>query len=185
MPFALVETEDPRAPWTTPEIGDAVAIRGFRGATLALRDPAPVAEILTGVFGYAAAGAEGRLHRYALPGAPAGVVDLLADPDSEPGRQGTGTVHHVAFSVADRAAQARVRARMVAAGLRVTEVIDRDYFHAIYARTPGGVLFEVATETPGFTVDEPLGSLGATLRLPRAHEPDRARIEAALPPLRV
>ncbi len=189
LPFALVETDDPRAPWTTPEIGAAAAIRGFRGVTLALRDPEPVAAILTGAFGYAEAGEAaavgGRLRRLALPGAPAGVVDLLADPAMEPGGQGAGTVHHVAFSVADLAAQARVRARMVAAGLRVTETIDRDYFHAIYARTPGGVLFEVSTETPGFTVDEPLDALGATLRLPRMHEPDRARIEAALPPLRV
>jgi glyoxalase family protein len=94
-------------------------------------------------------------------------------------------VHHVAFAVADDAAQEQVRARLIAAGQRVTPPINRDYFMAIYTRAPGGVLFEVATATPGFTVDEPEAQLGRSLRLPAQHEPARARIEAALPPLTV
>jgi glyoxalase family protein len=105
------------------------------------------------------------------------------DQTLAPGVEGAGSVHHVAFSVPDRAAQLRVRERMQAAGLRVTQQIDRDYFWAIYARTPGGVLFEVATEEPGFAVDEPVEALGTALKLPRQHEPWRAQIEAALSPL--
>jgi glyoxalase family protein len=92
-------------------------------------------------------------------------------------------VHHVAFRVADRAAQGRVRTRLQALGLRVTEAIDRDYFWAIYARTPSGVLVEVATDEPGFTADETPAALGTALKLPRRHEPLRARIEQVLPPL--
>jgi glyoxalase family protein len=185
--FALVETDDRRAPWTTADVGAEVAIRGFRGVTLALRQGEATAAILTDAFGYAPAGeaalGAGRLIRFALPGSASGVVDLHVDPTLAPGVEGAGSVHHVAFSVPDRAAQLRVRERMQAAGLRVTQQIDRDYFWAIYARTPGGVLFEVATEEPGFVVDEPVEALGTALKLPRQHEPWRAQIEAALPAL--
>lgn len=181
--FAIVETDDPRAPWTTDAIGADVAIRGFRGVTLTLRDGAGVGRILRDVFGYAPEGDSEGVTRLRLAGAPAGVVDLNVDPAAAPGGQGVGTVHHVAFSTPDAASQAAVRGRMVEAGLQVTPPIDRDYFHAIYARTPGGVLFEVATDAPGFAVDEPVETLGTSLRLPRRHEPDRARIELALAPL--
>jgi glyoxalase family protein len=116
-------------------------------------------------------------------GAAAGVVDLHVDPALPEGRDGVGVVHHVAFSTPDRATQVEVRERMQAAGLRVTPQIDRDYFWAIYARIPGGVLFEVATDEPGFDTDEPLAHLGESLRIPAQHEHLRARIEAALPPL--
>ncbi len=187
MAFALVETDDPRTPWTTPEIGEAVALRGFHGVTLALREAEATRRILADVFGYALQDArqlEGgaQLIRLRAPG-PAGVVDLHVDPAAPRGREGVGSVHHIAFSTPDRAAQQRVRARMRDAGLRVTEPIDRQYFTAIYSRTPGGVLFEVATDGPGFEVDEPRAALGAALQLPPQHEPMRARIEAALPPL--
>ncbi|SEA75904.1 ring-cleaving dioxygenase [Rubrimonas cliftonensis] len=180
--FALVETEDARAPWTTPEIDPAIAIRGFRGVTLSLSDGAGVGEVLR-LFGYAWEATAPGLTRWRLPGSAAGVVDVRENPDEPQGSDGAGTVHHVAFAVKDRAAQLAVRAAMEAHGLRVTEPIDRDYFWAIYARTPGGVLFEVATDEPGFAVDEPFESLGEALKLPRRHEPLRDRIEAALPPL--
>jgi glyoxalase family protein len=182
--LALIEADDPRTPWIREDIGADVAVRGFRGVTLSLRDGTGAGRVLTDVFGYAPAGDQGGAARFRIAGAPAGVVDILSDPAAPAGRDGAGVVHHVAFSVADGAAQARVRARMEAAGLRVTPPIDRDYFHAIYARTPGGVLFEVATDTPGFAVDEPVDQLGSALKLPRQHAPLRAAIEAALPPLR-
>jgi glyoxalase family protein len=185
--IALVETDDARAPWTTGEVGEAVAIRGFHGVTLALRDGAATAAILTEVFGYREAGTEamggGAVTRLRAVGDRAAVVDLHVDPAMPHGQEGAGTVHHVAFSVPDRAAQDAVRARMVDAGLRVTERIDRNYFWSIYARTPGGVLFEVATDEPGFAVDEPRESLGTALKLPPQHEPLRARIEQVLPDL--
>jgi len=183
LPFAIVEADDPRTPWTTDAVGADVALHGFRGVTLRLRDGAGVARILTKVFGYAHEGDSDGVARLRLPGSPAGVVDLDRDPAAAAGGQGVGTVHHVAFSTPDAGTQATVRTRMAEAGLQVTPPIDRDYFHAIYARTPGGVLFEVATDEPGFTVDEPVATLGASLRLPRRHEPDRARIARTLAPL--
>jgi glyoxalase family protein len=187
LPFAVVETDDPRAPWTTAEIGADVALRGFRGVTLALHDGDGAERVLTEVFGYARAGEAalggGRLIRLRVGDAPAGVVDLHVDPALPEGREGAGVVHHVAFSVPDRAAQKRMQARMAEAGLRVTQQIDRDYFWAIYARIPGGVLFEVATDEPGFDRDEPVERLGESLRLPAQHAHLRARLEAVLPPL--
>ncbi|MGF1660597.1 MAG: ring-cleaving dioxygenase [Rubrimonas sp.] len=191
LPLALVETDDPRAPWTTDEIGPDVAIRGFQGVALALREGASTARILTEALGYAEIGREApasgaSLIRFgARRGAagPAGVVDLAVDPSAPYGRSGRGTVHHVAFSTPDAASQLRVRARLAMLGLQVTEPIDRTYFTAIYARTPGGVLFEVATDGPGFDVDEPRATLGEALALPPQHAPMRARIIAALPPL--
>lgn len=184
LAFAIVETpDDARAPWVTPQVGADVALRGFLGVTLRLRDGAGVGAILRDVFGYAPEATEGDVSRYRLAGSAAGVVDLDVDAAAAPGVEGAGVVHHVAFAVADRAAQARVRAAMQAAGLRVTPAIDRDYFFAIYARTPGGVLFEVATAEPGFTVDEPLESLGTALMLPAQHAARRAEIARALPPL--
>ncbi|MGF1526115.1 MAG: ring-cleaving dioxygenase [Candidatus Competibacterales bacterium] len=188
--IALVETTDPRIPWTNPEIDAAVAVRGFHGVTLALHSGVPTGQILTELLGYervaseAVAGGEGQLVRYHMPAAPgAAVVDLHIDPQLPRGIDGAGTVHHVAFAVPDRAAQAVIRERFTGVGLGVTPAIDRDYFWAIYCRTPEGVLFEVATAEPGFTVDEPVESLGGALRLPRQHEPRREQIEAQLPPL--
>ncbi len=185
--FALVETDDGRAPWTTADVAADVAIRGFRGVTLSLHDAAGAERVLTEVFGYAreaeVAHGNGRMIRLRAAGGAADVVDLREDASLPVGAEGAGVVHHVAFSVPDRAAQASMRARMAEAGLRVTPQIDRDYFWAIYARVPGGVLFEVATDEPGFTRDEPKDSLGESLRLPAQHEHLRARIEAALPPI--
>jgi glyoxalase family protein len=184
--LALVETEDPREPWLIEGVDETVAIRGFRGVTLRLREAEGATRLLTDAFGYALADDDGAgLRRYELAGAAAGVVDVRTDAAAPAGSDGVGVVHHVAFAVADDAAQEQVRARLIAAGQRVTPQIDRDYFRAIYTRAPGGVLFEVATATPGFTVDEPEDRLGRSLRLPAQHEPARAQIEAALPPLTV
>jgi glyoxalase family protein len=190
--LALVETDDDRAPWTTPEVGGDVAIRGFHGVTLGLRDGSGVEAILEGPLGYRREADQplggGAVTRWRATGGPAhapraSVVDVHVDPTLPAGQEGVGTVHHVAFSTPDRAAQGAVRARMAEAGLRVTERIDRTYFWSIYARTPGGVLFEVATDEPGFEVDEPRATLGQALKLPPQHEHLRARIEAALPAL--
>ena len=189
LPFALVETTDDRAPWTTDEIGAEAAIRGFRGVTIALRDASGAERVLTEAFGYAreaeAALEDGRLTRLRAARGAADIVDLHESKALPEGRDGAGVVHHVAFSVPDRAAQTEMRERMIAAGLRVTPQIDRDYFWAIYARIPGGVLFEVATDEPGFTRDEPEATLGSELRLPAQHAHLRERIEATLPPLSI
>ena len=188
--FALVEVaDDGRMPWVGADIEADVAIRGFRGVTLAVRNGAATLGILRDVFGYedvgeVAIGTTGaKLTRLVMPGSSAGVVDIRRDPSLSQGVDGTGTVHHVAFGVADRAAQLAVRERMVAAGHRVTEQINRDYFWAIYSRTPDGILFEVATDEPGFAADEPVATLGESLRIPAQHEDLRTAIEARLPTL--
>ena len=186
MKAALVVAagRDERTPWTTGEIGEDSAIRGFHGVTLSLADQAATADLLTGLLGYEAAGKEGNTYRYAMPHARAArLVDIARLPGGQSALQGGGSVHHIAFSVADRPAQAEVRDRLVRAGHQVTPQIDRNYFFSIYFRSPGGVLFEVATEEPGFTVDEPVAELGRNLKLPQQHEPLRAEIERALPPL--
>ncbi|HSA79412.1 MAG TPA: ring-cleaving dioxygenase [Geminicoccaceae bacterium] len=184
--FALVvpADADERAPWTTEGIDREVAIRGFHGVTLTLADPAPTAALLEDLLGYEALGQEAGTQRFAAPHAPhARIVDIVVLPDGQRALQGRGSVHHIAFAVADRATQLAVRERLVAAGYGVTPVIDRNYFYSIYFRSPGGVLFEIATAEPGFAVDEPVAELGQRLKLPAQHEHLRAELERTLPPL--
>jgi glyoxalase family protein len=186
LPLALVvATEpDPRPAWTTREIGAEHALRGFHGVCLTLDDRAATVELLTEVMGYERVASAGRVHRYAAPySASARYVDIVEDPGGVPAASGRGAVHHIAFAVEDDDAQDHFRRRLIEAGHRVTPRIDRTYFHSIYFRTPGGVLFEIATEGPGFTIDEPRETLGHSLKLPPQHEHLRARLERSLPPL--
>jgi glyoxalase family protein len=186
LKFALVVPADgdERTPWTSAGIDREVAIRGFHGVTLTLADPAPTAALLEGLLGYEALGQEAGTHRFAAPQARhARLVDIVALPDGQRALQGRGSVHHIAFAVADRAAQMAMRERLVAAGYGVTPVIDRNYFYSIYFRSPGGVLFEIATAEPGFAVDETVAELGRNLKLPGQHEHLRAELERVLPPL--
>jgi glyoxalase family protein len=188
LPLALVTTDepDPRVPWTTPEIAAEHAVRGFHGVTLVLDVGAATAELLTGVMGYEQVASADGVYRYAATQAVAARhVDIIEAPNGSPAASGRGAVHHIAFAVADDAAQDHFRERLIRAGHRVTPRIDRTYFHSIYFRTPGGVLFEIATAGPGFTVDEPRASLGQELKLPAQHEHLRARLQELLPPLRV
>jgi glyoxalase family protein len=115
--------------------------------------------------------------------APGRVIDVIHAGDAPRGVNGLGTVHHVAMAVGDADEQLRMRAELVRWGAQVTEVLDRQYFRSIYFREPGGVLFEIATVPPGFTVDETLPCLGQDLKLPPWEEPHRAHIEAVLPRL--
>ena len=162
---------------------------GFHSVTLWVSDPMPTARVLTELFGYEEAGRETddgveRLRfRSASPGRGS-VIDLARSDARSIGRQGAGTIHHVAFRAEDNAAQQEWRERATAAGLDVTPVIDRQYFNAIYFREPGGVLFEIATDPPGFATDEAPGELGTHLMLPPQHEARRKDIERVLPPLR-
>lgn len=185
--LALVETDDVREPWLAGGMEPTQAVRGFHGVTLALNEAESTAAILQDVFGYAFAGEErieaGRVLRYSKTGGTASIVDLHADPTLRIGSEGVGVVHHVAFSVPDSQAQQEVREALLAHGLQVTPQIDRQYFNAIYARTPGGVLFEVATEEPGFARDEPEETLGLSLKLPPQYEAHRTSIEAVLQPI--
>ena len=182
--FALIERDnDPREGWTGAGVGDAEALRGFQGVSLRLRDGDATAELLR-FMGYDKQDSVGSVTRYGVSGGNgADFVDIDVQPGLARGQQGAGSVHHLAFSVKDRAAQLEVRKALMDTGYQVTPVIDRDYFWAIYFRTPGGVLFEVATAEPGFDRDEDLANLGTALKLPTQHEALRARIEAFLPPI--
>jgi len=181
--IAGIEAE---AGWSAGEIPAEHAIRGFHGVTLLLRDAGPTAAILEDVFGFRQVGREGRLVRLAASGdAPYGrVIDLWAVGNFMRGHQGGGSVHHIAFRAADDAAQEAMVAKLRDTHrLATTEQKDRNYFRSVYFREPGGVLFEIATDDPGFAYDEPTLSLGQALKLPPFLEGRRSQIEAILPPL--
>jgi len=135
-------------------------------------------------MGYEEAGSEGATTRFAKPkGNNANLIDIETVAGGKRAKQGAGSVHHIAFSVADAAAQREVRKALIETGYQVTPQIDRDYFQAIYFRSPGGILFEIATDAPGFDADEDRESLGSALKLPKQHEHLRAELEAELEPL--
>ncbi|WP_207460039.1 ring-cleaving dioxygenase [Azospirillum sp. SYSU D00513] len=169
--------------WDNGEIPAEHAVRGFHSVSLLLEKAAPTGAILTDVFGFTELAREGTVTRYKAEGTDVGgILDLREAGGFLPGRPGAGTVHHVAFRAADDAAQAAMVERLAQNhGIRTTEQKDRDYFRSVYFREPGGVLFEIATDEPGFAVDEPAGSLGQALKLPRFLERSRPEIEAVLP----
>jgi glyoxalase family protein len=160
------------------------ALRGFHGATLLLNTAAPTAAILTGVLGFREVAREGPLVRYGGNAALGAYVDLHEAGDFPRGRMGRGAVHHIAFRAPDDATQAAMAKKLVADHhLQPTEQKDRNYFRSIYFREPNGILFEIATDQPGFAVDEPVSELGRSLKLPPFLEPRRAEVEAKLTPL--
>ncbi len=181
--FALVETEDSRTPWTGNGVSEDMAIRGFHSADMRLRDEGATAELLR-FMGYEQTDRDGNITRFTRPdGNAANVIDIETLPGAAPAAQGAGSVHHIAFAVENRARQLEVREALSDTGWQVTPPIDRDYFWAIYFRTPGGVLFEVATNEPGFDRDEDTAHLGQALKLPAQHEHLRARLERHLEPI--
>jgi len=195
QPYELVTGASDIEPWDDGPVPASHAIRGFHGVTLDSLAPERTGEVL-GTMGYERVGSEsadeaigsesepdGTRTRYRAPGERAAVVDVLDRPDGERGVKGAGTVHHVAFRTPDDETQARWRETLTDAGLRVTPQKDRRYFRSIYFREEGGVLFEIATEGPGFTRDESVETLGSLLQLPPWLEDDRETIESALQPL--
>jgi glyoxalase family protein len=182
--FALAEVaDDVRAPWIGGGVDAERAIRGFHSVSMRLRDDGATAELLE-YMGYQVTEERNGIKRMQVPGGNgAHVIDLESLPGAAAARQGAGSVHHVAFAVENREKQLEVRKALMDTGYQVTPVIDRDYFWAIYFRTPGGVLFEVATNEPGFDRDEDTAHLGEALRLPTQYAAHRAEIEAILQPL--
>ncbi|MBX3597476.1 MAG: VOC family protein [Rhizobiaceae bacterium] len=181
--FALVETDDDREPWTGAHISANEAIRGFHSVSMRLRNDGPMAELL-GFMGYEKLDRSGSVTRFVMPnGNGADTIDVETLPGAGFADLGAGSVHHVAFAVKDRADQLAVRKALLDTGYQVTPVIDRDYFWAIYFRTPGGVLFEVATNEPGFDRDEDRAHLGEVLKLPTQHAHLRSYLETHLQPL--
>lgn len=179
--FALVEVrDDNRAPWTHGGISEDHAIRGFHSVSMRLRDEGATAELMK-FMGYETLASRDGVTRLIVPGGNgAGVIDLETLPNIQRGLQGAGSVHHVAFAVDNREKQLEVRKALMDTGYHVTPVIDRDYFWAIYFRTPGGVLFEVATNEPGFNRDEDTAHLGEALKLPQQHKHLRPILEQQL-----
>ncbi|HVL84050.1 MAG TPA: ring-cleaving dioxygenase [Pseudonocardia sp.] len=161
------------------------AVRGLHSVTLSERLLDPTAQMLADLLGMTAQGQGAGRARFGMAGGGTGALVDVAAGTGGRGRQAGGTVHHIAFRVADRDTQVRWQHALREAGVSVTEIMDRQYFTSIYFHEPGGVLFEIATDTPGFTVDEPLLELGKALKLPPWLEPDREQIEAGLPRLRV
>jgi len=171
--------------WDNNEIPAEHAIRGLHGVSLMVGDAAPTAAVLADVFGFTTLGQEDGMQRLLVEGSTlGGIVDLRAVDGVLPGRLGRGSVHHLAFRAADDAEEfALVKKLATHHGIRTTEQKDRDYFRSVYFREPGGVLFEIATDLPGFAVDEEAATLGTTLKLPRFLQPHRSQIEAVLPAL--
>ncbi|SHM48097.1 glyoxalase family protein [Chitinophaga jiangningensis] len=187
LQLSFVETPatDSRLPWETADIKKDVATKGFHSTTLTLKNIDATAKVLTDLFGYTLLAQEGNRYRFGTTTVEsANIIDLLATPDGDRGHNAAGTNHHVAFRVANDDIQMALREKIVAAGHHITPKIDRDYFYSLYFREPGGVLFEIATDNPGFTVDEPLNELGQGLRLPKQYEPHRKEIEGVLPVLK-
>ncbi|PZP42240.1 MAG: ring-cleaving dioxygenase [Pseudopedobacter saltans] len=175
---------DGRTAWTTKDVSSEVATKGFYNTTLTLSQLAPTAKVLTDIFGYTQVEQEGNRYRFATDAIEnASVIDVLLDEKGSNGVGRAGTNHHVAFRVENDDIQMEFREKILSAGLQITPKIDRDYFYSLYFREPGGVLFEIATDNPGFTVDEPLAELGSGLKLPQQYEGIRSDIEKVLPKL--
>ena len=184
QPLELVAADSPVEPWSDSPVPAEHAVRGFHGVTLASDRPDDTGEVLEHL-GYEREDEEGEYTRYRAGGDRAAVVDVRDPDDAISGRQGAGTVHHVAFRTPDDDAQVAWRERLTDTGLHVTPQKDRQYFRSIYFREPGGVLFEVATDGPGFDRDEDVADLGSALSLPPWLEEDREFLEARLPTIEV
>ncbi len=173
--------------WPGSPVAIEHALRGFHSVSVALEGYEGTARLLTDSFGYRLTAESGNRFRFTAKenAAPGRIVDLLCLPDTHMGQVAAGSVHHIAFRAKDQAEQLKWREHLVDLGYNVTPVVDRTYFLSIYFREPGGVLFEIATEPPGFTLDEKVEELGSHLRLPPWMESERAQIEKILPPIRV
>ena len=181
----LVGTQsDARQPWTGADVTAEHAIRGIHSVAMPIAAPARTLQLMTEVLGFTVVNESPGRTRLAVNGdLPGRVIDIIHAADAPRGMNGLGTVHHVAMAVGDADEQLRMRQELIRWGAQVTEVRDRQYFRSIYFREPGGVLFEIATVPPGFTIDETLPCLGQDLKLPPWEEPHRTQIEAMLPRL--
>ncbi|MDR6368830.1 glyoxalase family protein [Chryseobacterium bernardetii] len=186
LQLQLIEplSKDNRKVWTTDDIKDENALRGFHNVTLTLRKADPTIKVLTDILGYDLQKQEGERYRLATDAIDtANLVDIIENDKIPAGRNAAGTNHHIAFRVKDDNVLMEYREKALSAGLSITPKINRDYFYSLYFREPGGVLFEIATDNPGFTVDEPLNELGTNLKLPVQYEGMREKIEGVLPNL--
>jgi catechol 2,3-dioxygenase-like lactoylglutathione lyase family enzyme len=183
----LMESSAPAAveQWDGSSVPKEHSVHGFHSVSAALEGYERTARLLTETFGYRFVDQSGNRFRFTSrdDNAAGHSIDLLCKPDAHPGRVAAGSVHHIAFRARNDDEQRYWREQLVDLGYNVTPVIDRVYFHSVYFREPGGVLFEIATDSPGFTLDEDASHLGESLRLPQWLEPARSQIEEVLPPI--
>jgi len=183
---SLVETADPRdfTPWPDSPVPEAHQIRGLHSVRIVERDLAPTVQFLTEGMGLTKIAEEDGWQRWAVAAGGSGrVIDLQAQPNERRGTWGVGSVHHVAWRVPDDTAERAAQDQVFAAGAHPTQVIDRFWFKSVYFKEPGGALFEIATDGPGFGIDENPATLGEHLVLPPFLEPHREEIERRLPPI--
>ncbi|GEJ44798.1 ring-cleaving dioxygenase [Chryseobacterium sp. ON_d1] len=184
LQFIEPSGDDNRKVWTTDDIKEENALKGFHNVTLTLKKADPTIKVLTDILGYDLKKQEGGRYRLATDAIDtANLVDIIENDTISAGRNAAGTNHHIAFRVKDDNVLMEYREKALSAGLSITPKINRDYFYSLYFREPGGVLFEIATDNPGFTVDEPLNELGTNLKLPVQYEGIREKIEGVLPKL--
>jgi glyoxalase family protein len=176
---------DERKGWETREVSVDKATKGFNSVSLTLKKMDETARILTDILGYHFLSQEANRYRFTTDASQtANIIDLLEITDGKMGRNAAGTNHHIAFRVSDETIQMAYREKVLENGIQITDKINRDYFYSLYFREPGGVLFEIATDNPGFTIDETPDKLGSSLKLPKQYEPSRKEIEKALPVLK-
>jgi glyoxalase family protein len=171
-------------PWTTNEVKEDAAIKGFHSVVLTVKKVEPTAKILEDIFGYKLFKQEGTRYRFITDAVEsANIVDITEVSDGNRGFNAGGTNHHIAFRTKDDNIMMEFREKVQNAGLNITEKIDRNYFYSLYFREPEGILFEIASDNPGFAVDESKEHLGEALKLPSQYEGYRKKIEEALPKL--
>lgn len=188
MPLELIEQPEAslRGGWAGGPVPAEFALRGFSGVTLSEIDHEDTAPLLSQILGFRPTRQEGKRYRYEVgTGADRAKIDILEEPETLRGQLGAGSVHHIAWRTPTDEQQLAWRQELLGQGLQVTPVKDRQYFHSIYFREPGGVLFEIATDPPGFVTDETPDQLGTHLKLPPWLEPQRAALEKQLPRLRL
>jgi glyoxalase family protein len=186
LKFELIasKTPDLRLPWETDEVKAENATKGFHSITITTNKMQPTADILTGVFGYKLLEQNVNRFRFVTDAVDdAAIVDLVEVAGEVAGHVAGGSVHHVAFRVKNEEVLMQYREKLVALGMNITEKIDRNYFYSLYFREPGGVLFEIATDNPGFAVDESVEELGLNLKLPAQYEKHRNALVKVLPKL--
>lgn len=175
-----------REGWNNGDVPSKFSIRGFHGAVLFEESSERTAELLTKFLGFRKMGEEEDKIRFECGKGGAGTyVDIYLNPNSQPGRMGVGAVHHIAWRVKNDDEQIKIQSNLLDEGYNVTDIVDRNYFHSIYFREPGNILFEVATDPPGFLIDEKKEELGTHLKLPAWLEGRRSEIEGSLPQIKI
>lgn len=176
----VANQKDERAGFSYGQIPTEHSVKGFYSVSLSEEGYERTAGLLTEYLDHQIVAEKGNRFRFSPSGNPGDLVDIVCAPDDMNGLGGSGTVHHVAFATPDDETQLTVRDKLMSSGLNVTPVLDRQYFHSIYFREPGGILFEVATNPPGFAIDESKDQLGSSLKLPQWQEDQRSKIESGL-----